>query len=145
MKHEDHYTHKVAVNAYLLSNDKFLLLKRNTEPFIWAPPGGRLNRDEDPISGLCREVNEETNLDIRVIAPANTWFGFWKNAYFLLSIDYLATLVGGDLQLSSEHQDFAWVTLDELESGDKLQLHHNIGFQVENFRNAKRLSELLNL
>ena len=55
-------THLVAVNAFLLKDDKFLLLKRNDPPLIWGPPGGKLEINEDPVTGLIREVKEETNL-----------------------------------------------------------------------------------
>ena len=111
------YTHRIAVNAYLLQDDKFLLLQRKIEPYIWSPPGGRLKRDEDPISGLIREVKEETNYDIEVVAPVNTWFGYWR-AKLLLSIDYLTYQVGGDFKISSEHKDYAWVSIDDLQKGE---------------------------
>ncbi|MEJ2637901.1 MAG: NUDIX domain-containing protein, partial [Calditrichia bacterium] len=108
MAHEYH-THKVAVIAYILKGDKFLLLKRNTEPYIWAPPGGRLKPDEAPVDGLKREIEEETNLEIEIVAPVNTWFGDW-NGRPLLSIDFLVKVKGGELKLSSEHTDAVWVS-----------------------------------
>ncbi|MCK6622973.1 MAG: NUDIX domain-containing protein [Calditrichaceae bacterium] len=132
-------THVVAVNAYVYRNGRFLLLKRNTEPKIWGPPGGRLHRNEDPLAGLCREVKEETGLEVEVLAPANTWFGQWKNEYFLLAIDYLVRICGGTVRLSGEHSDFAWVTLDELQEGEPVRLQPGVGFRLEDFRNAQRL------
>lgn len=133
------YTHRVAVNAYVFKNNKFLLLKRASEPRIWAPPGGRLHVDEDPLVGLQREVKEETNLDIEVLAPANTWFGFWKNNRYLLSIDYLVRLLGDEIKLSPEHTDYAWVSIAEMQAGERVSLDSEIGFTIEDFRNAKRL------
>lgn len=138
-------THRVAVNAYIYKDNKFLLLKRSTEPKIWGPPGGRLTIDEDPVSGLCREVKEETNLDIEVLAPANTWFGIWKNKQYLLSIDYLVRVFGGNIKLSSEHTDYAWVTIEDMQKGGMVQLIPEIGFKVEDFQNARRLFNLFYL
>lgn len=137
------FTHVVAVNAYVYRNGRFLLLKRNTEPKIWGPPGGRLHRNEDPLAGLYREVKEETGLEVEVLAPANTWFGPWKNEYFVLAIDYLVRIRGGTISLSEEHSDFAWVTLQELQKGKPVGLQPGVGFQWKDFQNAQKLYNLL--
>ena len=50
------HTHRVAVNAFVIYKETFLLLKRANEPFIWGPPGGRLHIDEDPIRGLASAI-----------------------------------------------------------------------------------------
>lgn len=142
-KEKTTYTHRVAVNAYVYKDDKFLLLKRASEPRIWAPPGGRLHVDEDPVTGLQREVKEETTLDIEVLAPANTWFGFWKNNRYLLSIDYLVRLRGGEVKLSPEHTEYAWVSIAEMQVGERVKLDSEIGFTIDDFRNAKRLIDVL--
>jgi ADP-ribose pyrophosphatase YjhB (NUDIX family) len=137
------HTHRVAVNAYIYKANKFLLLKRASDPKIWGPPGGRLAIDEDPISGLHREVQEETNLEIEVLAPANTWFGIWKNKQYLLSIDYLVRVSGGSINLSSEHTDYAWVRIEEMQKGNIVQLNPEIGFKINDFQNARRLFKLI--
>lgn len=52
-------THEVTVGAFLVPHDeKLLLLLRNNEPVVWAPPGGMLHEDEDPHAGLIRECLE---------------------------------------------------------------------------------------
>jgi 8-oxo-dGTP pyrophosphatase MutT (NUDIX family) len=33
----------------------------------WMPPGGHLLPDEDPVTGVLREVREETGLDVELI------------------------------------------------------------------------------
>ncbi len=142
MTEHQYYTHKVAVIAYILRNNKFLLLKRTTEPAIWAPPGGRLERDEPPVQGLKREIREETGFEIEVVAPVTVWFGQWKGRP-LLSIDYLVRVTGGEFRLSSEHSDAIWVTLEELERGEPVQLDPRLGFTLEDFRQAWRLIQTL--
>jgi 8-oxo-dGTP diphosphatase len=133
------HTHRVAVNAYLIRNGKFLLLKRTTDPKIWVPPGGRLKIDEDPVKGLIREVKEETGLDIEVIAPVNTWFGRWKDTW-LLSIDYLTYATAGQLTLSSEHDHSYWISLEELENGYPVKLNDRLGFGLADFKLAWKLN-----
>lgn len=136
------YTHKVAVTAYIIKNDKFLLLKRNTNPLIWAPPGGHLKRDENPNDGIKREIKEETNLDIEIIAPVDIWFGTWKDKP-LLSIDYLVKVSSDDLQLSNEHSEYYWVSMEELTRGDPIKLDPELGFLLKDFRNAHELIQLM--
>ena len=136
------YTHKVAVTAYIVKNKKYLLLKRNTKPYIWAPPGGRLIKDEDPNKGLIREIKEETNLDVEIVAPVDIWFGDWRGKP-LLSIDYLVKIRAGEIELSEEHSEYRWVSIKELERGDLIQLDPQLGFQLEDFKKAERLIDLL--
>ncbi len=141
----NYYTHQVSVIGYVYRGGKFLLLKRATEPQIWAPPGGRLHPDENPVRGLIREVKEETSLDIEVITPANTWFGKFRGKY-LLSIDYLVKITGGEVKLSHEHSDFAWVTVTDLRLKNPVDLGvSNVGFNVSDFDHAERLIKALSL
>jgi 8-oxo-dGTP diphosphatase len=135
-------THRLAVNAYLMNEGKFLLLKRKQPPLIWVPPGGRLNVDEDPIVGLKREIKEETHLEVEIICPANTWFGRWRENW-LLSIDYLVKRKSGKVCLSEEHSGYHWISLEELKNGDPIQLDPNYGFQLKDFTHAFHLYNLL--
>lgn len=136
------YTHRVAVNGYVIRDGKFLLLKRNTPPFIWAPPGGRLEKDEEPHSGLKREIMEETHFEIEIVATVGTWFGNWRGDP-LLSIDYLTKIVSGELKLSLEHTDSAWVSLEDLRNGKPVVLDPDIGFTLKDFEQAWKLHLLL--
>ena len=49
-----------------IHNNKILLVKHTgigTTGIFWAPPGGGINLGESLLTGLKREVKEETNLD----------------------------------------------------------------------------------
>ena len=131
-------THKVAVNGYIIKENKFLLLKRINPPKIWVPPGGRLYKNEHPEQGLLREVNEETGLRITIIQPVTTWFGtFGKDK--LLSIDYLCINPLGQFQLSKEHEQYKWASLTEIKS----LLAGKEGFQFEDFKKTMQLFQFL--
>lgn len=54
----------VAVILYDANEDKILLIKRKGEPFngYWALAGGKLEKGEEVIEGMVREVQEETGL-----------------------------------------------------------------------------------
>lgn len=136
------YTHRLAVIAYVLHNDHFLLLKRNTEPKVWGPPGGRLEPDEDPNQGILREVKEETGLEIELIVPAGIWHGKYRDA-ILVSIDYLATAGSRDVRLSDEHSEFRWATIDDLRNKKPALSETGTGFHLGDFERAWTLCQKL--
>jgi len=129
------YTHRVAVNSFLIHDDKFLLLKRAQKPFIWGPPGGKMVKDEDPVKGLQREVYEETGLKIKVFQPVTTWFGRF-NTLPILSIDYLCTCSSDLVTLSQEHSDFRWLNIDSLRTDHKIYFSSKMGFKLSDYELA---------
>jgi ADP-ribose pyrophosphatase YjhB (NUDIX family) len=138
MSDHEPLTHRVAAAAYIFRGDRLLLLKRNKPPFTFAPPGGHLNEGEDPISGLHREVQEETGLSIDVIGVAHMWFGVVADGYEpLLCINYLAVNQTGDVQINHEHTEFKWVSREDIESGATatLSLDHR-GYQTKDILTA---------
>jgi len=128
-------SHRVAVNAYLICNREFLLLKRAQVPLLWGPPGGRLRQNEDPHTGLIREVFEETGLNIDIYQPVTTWFGKF-NSDPLLSIDYLCTTYRKEVLLSIEHTDYKWFTLRQLYKNRESIFVSKYGFQFPDFLQA---------
>lgn len=106
-------THVAAAMGLVLKENRILLLRRNTKPMIWAPPGGRLLANENPIKGLQREINEECSINVDVVIPIDTWFGHHDNA-MTLCIIYLCRYMDGTLTLSSEHSEACWFTEESL-------------------------------
>ncbi len=58
----------LCADGVLVRNGKFLLLKRNVEPFrgFWGLVGGHVQDNESAKDALKREFKEETNLDVEV-------------------------------------------------------------------------------
>ena len=102
-------THAVVVGALIQHQSRLLLLLRKNAPFVWAPPGGRLNPEEDPFDGLRREVREECSLDIEFLDPplAIIWYGIHNNAPHI-AIFLFADIVCGNLSLNDEHSQSGW-------------------------------------
>lgn len=76
----------------------------------WILPGGRLNKGEEPLNGLHREIKEETNLDVEILHPCG--IGMWNNRY---AVFFICKLKGEQkIKLSEEHQDFKWYSFDEV-------------------------------
>ena len=128
-------THRVAVNAFLIHKEKFLLLRRKKEPLLWGPPGGRLEINESPIAGLKREIQEETGLAANVHKPVTTWFGMFGGER-LFSVDYLCTTAQNAVSLSGEHSEFTWQSIIQLEEQRNIFLTSPNGFKFEDFCEA---------
>jgi 8-oxo-dGTP diphosphatase len=62
------YTGRTSTAIIPSPDDKILLIKRNTPPFIgyWALPGGRMDPGETIEQTIVREVKEETGLDAKI-------------------------------------------------------------------------------
>ncbi len=67
---------KVSAGCLLVKDDKLLLVKRATEPWLgsWYIPAGFVEVDETPRQAAEREVKEETGLDVSV----TTLFGLYS-------------------------------------------------------------------
>jgi 8-oxo-dGTP pyrophosphatase MutT (NUDIX family) len=57
--------------AFLISDEtpKRVLLIFHKKLHAWLPPGGHIEFTEDPIEAVIREVQEETGINIRELAP----------------------------------------------------------------------------
>jgi len=108
----------IAVKALLFYDGKFLLVKRSDrardEHQYWELPGGRLEFGETPEQALTRELMEETGLSARIVSMLQTWNFFRGDDTQIVGITYLCEADSDHVQLSSEHDAFAWVFFDDL-------------------------------
>lgn len=136
------YTHSVAASAYIFNDrGELLLLQRRRVPLCWAPPGGRLDRGEDPVQGLLREVGEECGLDVEVLGLAGAWFGcLTPGGQPLIGLDYVCQHCSGMVRLSSEHDTWAWVSRRAIREGRiPLADEHGAGYRLEDLELAWEL------
>jgi 8-oxo-dGTP diphosphatase len=104
----------VAVGAVIISEiENILLLNRNTEPLLWAPPGGRLKKGEKPYEAILRECVEEIGLIVKPIALCDIWSGKHKGED-TIAIFYLTKIIDGSIRMSTEHSEYKWFTMDEV-------------------------------
>jgi 8-oxo-dGTP diphosphatase len=109
---------RLTVKAVILDDhQRCLLLRRSAanRGFVgeWEWPGGKLEPGEDFAEGLQREVREEAGLEIELTALAGaTQFEVPAAHLVLLCLEARprTTMV----RLSVEHDEFAWVPLEEL-------------------------------
>jgi 8-oxo-dGTP diphosphatase len=126
------HVYGLAVRVLLTDQDgKILILKRSTDsktnPGKWELPGGKVDQGESFDHALIREVYEETNLKISLehVVGASE-----QNLHIIRAVHIIMTgkIVEGKLNLSSEHEGYAWVlieTLPDYELADWLQDYVN--------------------
>lgn len=111
----EHQLFKITQNIVLKNKDgKILILKHNTGN--WLLPGGKINKGENSIEGLKRELEEEIGADqfeIEKIVDLDTWE---ENDQGYCVITFLGTAPSLDrLTLSEEHTGFAWIDTNEVD------------------------------
>ncbi len=107
---------RIAVKSFIVKNNKLLILKRakddKEQPSIWEIPGGRLEPGEHPVSGLKRELKEETGLDIEVLHPINVQHFTRKDNQTITMLIFLCKALNDNIQLSHEHSAHDWINLE---------------------------------
>lgn len=109
--------YKLAVKAVLLDGQgRCLLLRRSrnnrTSAGSWEWPGGKVEPGEDFASAVVREVHEETALEIELTGVA----GAAQCEMAEINVALLcmeAKVTAGEVMLSDEHDEYAWVSLAE--------------------------------
>jgi len=113
-----------AQKAVIKDGNKYLILKRYSKTHVypehWDFPGGRLEIGEDVISGLEREVMEETGLKVKVIRPLFT-FHEVVNERPVFYVVYSCERVSGEFRLSHEHTEHRWATKGEIHRLEKVE------------------------
>jgi 8-oxo-dGTP diphosphatase len=111
MDHQN--THSVSVAGVIIDDQGRALLTQRRDNGHWEAPGGVLERDEDIITGLLREVREETGLDVEPV----TLTGVYKNmSRSIVALVFRCKVISGHLTETDETRSFRWVTADEARS-----------------------------
>ena len=116
---------RVAVHGLIKKDNKFLITKRPFDddymPDVWDLPGGTIKFQENIKDALIREIKEETTLEIN-IGPVIFIHEFSSGSdRHQFQIVYQCDYQSGEVNLNPEdHEDFKWVTLDEMKALPKI-------------------------
>ena len=103
--------------AFIINRGMILAVQRaataRNDPFLWEVPGGKLERDQDLVDTLGREIEEETGLvtrsiDTLVHYESGVLVGGRYDGVQRITLFGVSHMVGGKLKLSAEHDDFRW-------------------------------------
>jgi ADP-ribose pyrophosphatase YjhB (NUDIX family) len=111
----------VGVGAIILRRDRILMAQRGKEPLKgwWSLPGGALEIGESLKDAVCREVSEETGLEIRPLGVFEIFERILRDAagapeYHYVLIDYLCRITGGTLRAGDDVCRVEWVRRRDL-------------------------------
>ncbi len=106
----------VGVGAILLRRDRILMAQRGKEPLKgwWSLPGGALELGESLHDGVCREVREETGLEVVPLGVFEIFERIMRDAagapeYHYVLIDYVCRVTGGKLFPGDDVCAVEWV------------------------------------
>ena len=107
----------VAVAALVIRDGRILSLRRapdsDASPGVWETLSGRVEPGEEPLAAVKRETDEECGLIVRFDTRPFAARHALRNGLPMIVIHYRARHVAGEVRLSAEHDDFAWLTADE--------------------------------
>jgi ADP-ribose pyrophosphatase YjhB (NUDIX family) len=104
---------------------RLMLVRRAIEPRkgTWDTPGGFLEEGEAPLDGLRRELREETGLEIEpgeFFGALTDLYGDGPEAQFVLSLNWIARILGGTPAPTDDISEIRWFAADELPGEDEI-------------------------
>ena len=137
---------QVAGGAIIEKDGKVLITRRlpgRWKGGYWEFVTGRIEQGEDLETGLKREVREEVNLEIELVAPLHVVHFFRgiektpENEIFLMT--YLAKYLSGEVKLCPEEQDdFAWIDLFQADLSGYPGLEELFHEEIQNYREYRQ-------
>lgn len=121
---ETNWSFQILTVIAIKKDDKFLLLKRSKLeicPSIWEFPAGNLELLEKVEEGALREVREETGLKITGLKYLGYHERYDKEKKtHKIFHDFFAADFEGEVKLSEEHDDYKWLTKEEILKSDNV-------------------------
>ena len=106
-----------AVSVFVIRGDRLLALKRSLRkkaaPGAWDVVSGRVEAGEHPYDAAVRECREETGLEVTPDRSPVAAYAAQRRDKPMLVVGYRAESTSGDVVISHEHDDQAWMTIDE--------------------------------
>ena len=110
-------TPKTDVRAFIIRENKILMV-RESDDGLWSLPGGWADVGDSPAQAVCREVLEETGLNVNVTKLLGVWdrnqHGHPPHPWHIYKLIFLCEETGGELAISHESLDIGFFALDEL-------------------------------
>jgi 8-oxo-dGTP diphosphatase len=132
---------KVAL-LLVVKENKVLLFKRSetdeSNPGKWAMIGGGIDDGETPEKALTREVKEEAGVFLKNFTNLKK-YGYGNVE---LNVFYTNTFDDENIKLNSEHSEYKYFTMEELEN-EKNTISTNIQF-VKDYNAVAEKNEKLN-
>lgn len=110
-------TPKTDVRAFILRDGK-LLMVREAEDGLWSLPGGWADVGDTPSTAVCREVAEETGLQVKATKLLGVWdrnlHGHPPLPWHVYKLIFLCEETGGSLAVNHETTSLGFFDIHEL-------------------------------
>ncbi|MDF2036096.1 NUDIX hydrolase [Cytobacillus oceanisediminis] len=126
----------LVVSTSIIQEGKVLMIKENKAIVKnkWNFPSGRVEKGEDILAAACREVKEETGLDVNLTHTTGIYNFISSTDHQVILFHFIAQIRGGFLNLQEEEiADSTWVNLSNLNN-----------LKDEELRDAKVIRQILN-
>jgi 8-oxo-dGTP diphosphatase len=118
--------HTIVVTGIIKYKDKILILKRSPESSIhpnkWAFPGGKVEKDEELIEALSREIQEETGL---TITNKKTYISDYTyprpDNTSTIGICFLVETNNNQVNLNNEFTEYKWIFPKDIKNFDHVE------------------------
>ncbi len=111
IKQEGYATPKVDTRAIVLRAGKILMVQEADDK-LWGLPGGWADVGDSPSDAVCREVVEETGLNVSVERLLGVWdrnqHGHPPYPWHVYKLIFFCKALGGDLRLSEDSLDIGF-------------------------------------
>ena len=106
-----------AVEVFIFRGGRILAMRRahdsEAAAGAWDALSGRVRPGEQPIDAARREVGEESGLEVRLEPRPVTSYVAKRNEDDMIVVAYRAESETGEVTLSPEHDEYAWMTIEE--------------------------------
>jgi 8-oxo-dGTP diphosphatase len=109
--------HVVSVAALVVRERRILAMRRAATnlagPGLWETLSGRIEHGEEPREAAEREIAEECGLEVQLEVRPFDAYAATRRGHPMIVILYRAQYVGGEVRITEEHDEYAWLTAEE--------------------------------
>jgi 8-oxo-dGTP diphosphatase len=97
----------------------------------WNFPSGRIESEEDILNAACREVKEETGLDVELTSTTGIYNFISSAGNMVILFHFTGEITGGSLNLEEEIIDSGWFKVLDL-----------LNFNIDELREASVIKQI---
>lgn len=129
---------KVIAGVAIVEKGKVLIIQRSADekifPNLWEFPSGKKEPMEKIEDAAKRETKEETGLNVKIGKPITVFNFGWEKENEIrdaTEIVFLGEIEGSpEIKLSSEHQNFAWITINKIKNYNISEETRNVIMEI---------------